>query len=82
MFRETIIKFDNPAKDWEHATPIGNGKLGAMVFGNVRKERIQINEDSLWSGGKLDRINYHGPEIYKKILEHMKSGDFKGAEWS
>ncbi|MFR3911995.1 MAG: glycosyl hydrolase family 95 catalytic domain-containing protein, partial [Clostridium paraputrificum] len=80
MFRETIIKFDNPAKDWEHATPIGNGKLGAMVFGNVRKERIQINEDSLWSGGKLDRINYHGPEIYKKILEHMKSGDFKGAE--
>ena len=40
MFRETIIKFDNPAKDWEHATPIGNGKLGAMVFGNVRKERI------------------------------------------
>ena len=80
MFRETIIKFDNPAKDWEHATPIGNGKLGAMVFGNVRTERIQINEDSLWSGGKLDRINYHGPEIYKKILEHMKNGDFKGAE--
>lgn len=80
MFRETIIKFNNPAKDWEHATPIGNGKLGAMVFGNIRTERIQINEDSLWSGGKLDRINYDGPEIYKKILGYMKHGDFKRAE--
>lgn len=80
MFRETIIKFDNPAKDWEHATPIGNGKLGAMVFGNIRTERIQLNEDSLWSGGKLDRINYDGPEIYKKILEYMKDGELKLAE--
>ena len=44
--------YDTPATDWEReALPIGNGTLGAMVFGGVARERIQFNEKSLWTGG-------------------------------
>ncbi len=42
--------YDAPAARWEQAVPIGNGRLGAMVFGGVEKERLQLNEDSLWAG--------------------------------
>jgi alpha-L-fucosidase 2 len=42
--------YDKPAQKWEEALPIGNGRLGAMVFGGIENERIQLNEDSLWSG--------------------------------
>lgn len=40
------------AKQWVEALPVGNGRLGGMVFGNVSEERIQLNEDSIWYGGK------------------------------
>ena len=41
--------FDEPAPSWNHALPVGNGRLGAMVFGGVERERIQLNEETLWS---------------------------------
>lgn len=47
----SVIWYDTPAADWDHALPVGNGRLGAMVFGNPTRERIQLNEDSLWPGG-------------------------------
>ncbi|NMB38341.1 MAG: hypothetical protein GX994_02065, partial [Firmicutes bacterium] len=44
--------YDRPAQDWEsEALPLGNGFIGAMVFGGVERDRIQINEKTLWSGG-------------------------------
>src|SRR5262245_20166824 len=46
-----------PAPQWDHATPIGNGRLGAMIFGNTNRERIQLNEKTLWSGGPRDTVN-------------------------
>jgi alpha-L-fucosidase 2 len=46
-----------PAPQWDHATPVGNGRLGAMIFGNTGRERIQLNEETLWSGGPRDTIN-------------------------
>src|SRR5215470_1667190 len=46
-----------PAPQWDHATPVGNGRLGAMVFGNTSRERIQLNEETLWSGGPRDTVN-------------------------
>ena len=49
--------YENPAEDWNSALPLGNGKLGAMVFGRPLKERIQLNEDSVWSGDFRDRVN-------------------------
>jgi alpha-L-fucosidase 2 len=45
-----------PAADWLEATPIGNGRLGGMVFGGDIREQIQLNEDTLWSGGPRDTI--------------------------
>ena len=43
--------YDAPAAEWTEALPIGNGRLGAMVFGGVERERLQFNEDTLWTGG-------------------------------
>ncbi len=48
----TLIWFDHPATDWEkEALPIGNGRIGAMVFGGIESDRIQFSEKSLWTGG-------------------------------
>ena len=48
---EIALWYDHPATDWERETlPLGNGRLGATVFGGVEQERITINEQSLWSG--------------------------------
>lgn len=60
------IEFSKPAARWEEALPIGNGKMGGMVYGTVATERIQLNEDSVWYGGKQDRIN---PSAYEKLSE-------------
>ncbi|MBR6403351.1 MAG: glycoside hydrolase family 95 protein [Eubacterium sp.] len=67
------IEFDKPAENWNEALPVGNGRLGGMVFGNPYIERIQLNEDSVWFGGKQDRINPSAleklPEIRKLIFD-------------
>jgi len=60
------IWHEAPAKNWNEATPIGNGRLGGMIFGDVRAERIQLNEDSLWSGAPQDADN---PEALKALPE-------------
>ena len=46
----TIMWNNQPARTWNEATPIGNGRLGGMVFGGVTHERIQTNDDTFWSG--------------------------------
>jgi len=46
-----------PAPEWNQAYPVGNGRLGAMVFGTVNRERIQLNEESLWAGSPRDTDN-------------------------
>jgi alpha-L-fucosidase 2 len=56
---DTKLWYDKPAADWEtEALPIGNGRLGAMVFGGVARERIQFNEDTLWTGDENDTGYY------------------------
>lgn len=49
-----VLWYNTPSKNWDAAHPIGNGRLGAMVFGDVVNERIQLNEESLWAGSKAD----------------------------
>jgi len=51
------LGYDKPAGDWIEALPVGNGRIGAMVFGGVRQERIQLNEDTLWAGSPYDPNN-------------------------
>ncbi|GLX10913.1 hypothetical protein Misp03_78390 [Microbispora sp. NBRC 16548] len=63
--------------DWLRALPIGNGRLGAMVFGNVDAERLQLNEDTVWGGGPYDQSNTKGlaalPEIRRLVFEDQWS---------
>lgn len=72
--------YKQPAKVWEEALPLGNGRLGAMIFGEPVGEWIQVNEDSMWYGGKVDRTNpdtlKYLPEIRKLIL----NGEIRKAE--
>ncbi|MCX6225651.1 MAG: glycoside hydrolase family 95 protein [Bacteroidia bacterium] len=65
--------YKQPAKVWDEALPVGNGRLGAMVFGNPVKERIQINEESIWAGCRVNNNNpgslAHLPEVQKALFE-------------
>jgi alpha-L-fucosidase 2 len=51
------LHYDRPSRNWNEALPLGNGRLGGMVFGGVEDERIQLNEDSLWSGFPRESFN-------------------------
>ena len=53
----TVLWYDKPASEWVEALPIGNGRLGAMVFGGVSRERLQLNVDTLWDGFPRDANN-------------------------
>lgn len=58
---QDILWYNQPAKSWmTEALPIGNGYMGAMFFGGIEEERIQFNEESLWSGGKGEWEEYNG----------------------
>ena len=65
--------YDRPAEQWTQALPIGNGRLGGMVFGGTARERIQLNEDTFWSGRPHDYTNLearqHLDEVRKLIFE-------------
>jgi len=70
---ETTIWFNAPAKDFTESSPLGNGRLGAMMFGGVNEERIVLNESSVWSGSRqnADRPGASKvlPEIRRLLLE-------------
>jgi alpha-L-fucosidase 2 len=61
--------YKQPAEKWTDALPIGNGRLGAMVFGGVKSERLQLNDDTLWSGAPRP---WNNPEA-KQHLEEVRS---------
>src|SRR5579864_1924861 len=63
---ETAIWFDKPAVNFTESTPLGNGRLGAMMFGGVDEERIVLNENSVWSGSHQDADR---PDAYKALPE-------------
>lgn len=72
--------YRQPARDWNEALPIGNGRLGAMVFGNVKSERIQLNEDTIWAGERRDRVNPKGLESLAEVRRLLFAGKPKEAE--
>lgn len=69
---QNVLWFDKPAPDWNSALPVGNGRIGAMVFGRPWTETIQLNEESLWAGcpedGNADAAEYL-PEIQRLLLD-------------
>lgn len=67
-------------KDWNAALPIGNGRLGAMIFGGIRTTHLQLNEDSVWYGRPIDRNNPDARENLPKIRELLLDGKIPQAE--
>ena len=76
---------DNPNKgydddaEWLKALPLGNGSLGAMVFGDVHKERIQLNEETMWSGSIQDSDNLEAAKHIEEIKQLLFDGKYKEA---
>lgn len=78
--QDLMLWYDAPARIWEEALPLGNGSLGAMVFGNPLNEVYQLNEETLWSGPSEERNNPLGPAALPKIREAIDNEDYKLAE--
>ncbi len=77
---DLVMWYRQPASVWLEALPIGNGRLGAMVFGGVGHERVQLNEDSLWSGGPQDADNPEAFENLGKIRELLAEHKYVEAQ--
>jgi alpha-L-fucosidase 2 len=76
----TTLWYRQPATKWTEALPIGNGLLGAMVFGGTARERLQLNEGTLWAGEPYDPVNPMALETLPKVRELIFAGKFKEAE--
>jgi alpha-L-fucosidase 2 len=71
--------YRQPAKVWVEALPVGSGKLGAMVFGGVAAERLQLNEDTLWAGGPYDPANPEALAALPEIRRLIDAGQYAKA---
>ena len=63
-----VLWYDKPALKWVEALPVGNGRLGAMIFGGMNQERLQLNEGTLWAGGVFNKVvsggrTYNRPKL-------------------
>lgn len=76
---ELELWYRRPATEWTDALPIGNGRLGAMVFGRVGREELQLNESTLWSGGPYQPTNSDAKPNLAAVREHIFAGRFQEA---
>jgi alpha-L-fucosidase 2 len=74
-----LLHYKQPAKLWTEALPIGNGRLGGMIFGSVAEERIQLNEDSIWYGGPKDGENKDSRSYLPEIRRLLFAGQVEEA---
>ncbi len=72
--QENILWYTQPATKWVEALPVGNGRMGAMIFGDAVHERIQLNEETIWAGTRINDIN---PQA-KSHLEQIQRLLFEG----
>ena len=75
-----LLWYRKPAEQWEQALPVGNGRIGAMVFGGLHEERLQLNEDTLWSGGPYDPVNPEAREALPEVRRLIAQRDFARAQ--
>ncbi|PTB97306.1 hypothetical protein C9994_03480 [Marivirga lumbricoides] len=71
---ELKLWYDRPADNWNEALPIGNGRLGAMVFGDPEEEHLQLNEETIWAGEPGNNI----PDGFKELLPEVRALIFEG----
>ncbi len=74
-----VLWYERPATKWVEALPVGNGRLGAMIFGGVNQERLQLNEDSLWAGGPYDPVNPQAKDALPQVRELVNEGKYHEA---
>jgi len=72
--------YEHPASKWVEALPVGNGRIGAMVFGDPAQERLQLNEDTLWAGGPYDPSNPEALAALPHVRELIFAGRYTEAE--
>ncbi|HEX6638827.1 MAG TPA: glycoside hydrolase family 95 protein [Steroidobacteraceae bacterium] len=72
--------YKQPAEQWTEALPIGNGRLGAMIFGGVARERLQLNEDTLYAGGPYDPSNPEALAALPRVRELIAAGKYLEAQ--
>jgi alpha-L-fucosidase 2 len=75
-----VLRYDQPAAQWTDALPVGNGRLGAMVFGGIHQERLQLNEDTLWAGGPYDPANPEALAALPEVRRLIAAGDYAAAQ--
>lgn len=75
-----LLWYRQPASQWVEALPLGNGRLGAMVFGGIALERFQLNEDTLWAGGPYDPANPAAAAALPEIRRLLSTGQDAAAQ--
>jgi alpha-L-fucosidase 2 len=78
----TLLKlwYNQPAKEWVEALPIGNGRLGAMIFGNPSKERIQLNENTVWAGQPNRNDNLDAKDALQEVRKLIFESKYEEAQ--
>ena len=71
--------YRQPATRWEEALPVGNGRIGAMVFGGANQERLQLNEGTLWAGGPYDPVNPDARAALPEVRQLVNDGKYREA---
>ncbi len=71
--------YRQPAVKWTEALSVGNGRIGAMVFGGINQERLQLNEDTLWGGGPYDPVNTNGLAALPEVRQLVFDGKYRDA---
>ena len=80
MNTSRMLWYKAPTEDWNTALPVGNGRIGAMVFGQPVCEKIQLNEDSVWSGGYRERNNKSALPNLQKVRDLIAEEKIEEAE--
>jgi hypothetical protein len=75
-----LLSYTRAASKWVEALPLGNGRLGAMVFGSIGAERLQLNDDTLWSGGPSEWNNPGAKDALPEIRALLRAGRFLDAD--
>lgn len=80
VIAQVPIWYKQPAKNWNEALPVGNGRLGVMIFGKVNEELLQLNEETLWSGGPVDtNPNPNAPKYLPLVREALQKENYEEA---
>ncbi len=77
---DLTLWYTEPASQWIEALPIGNGRLGAMVYGTVEHERVQLNEESIWTGEKTSRLQEDAWKYVQEARKLLFDGKYNEAE--